>query len=177
MRLSTMKFLFPSIFFFLGLTTTLVAQQVRFSQSHPSPASRAELHQAYMEGNTDAALDEPVILTKIGTKAPLELHPKLIETSSDFYPDFNSMGYYYLENHQLEDAKQAFEIYLTLAGQDPYAYYSMGEYYLATKEYDKAAQYFDQATSLGMEGAQARAAAAREEQLDSIVEEHKGGWE
>lgn len=172
-----MKFLLSSILFFMGLTTTLVAQQVRFSQSHPSAASKAELHQAYMEGNIDAVLDEPVILTQTGAKAPLELHPKLIETSSDFYPDFNSMGYHYLENEQLEEAKQAFEIYLTMAGQDPYAYYSMGEYYLVTKAYDKAAQYFDQATALGMEGAQARAAAAREEQLDSIVEENKGGWE
>ncbi|MGH1436914.1 MAG: tetratricopeptide repeat protein [Lewinella sp.] len=172
-----MKLLLSSMLLFLGLTTTLVAQQVRFSQSHPSAASRAELHQAYMEGNIDAALEERLTLTETGYIAPIELNSKLIETSSDFYPDFNSMGYYYLENQQLEEAKQAFSIYLTMAAQDPYAYYSMGEYYLVTKEYDKAAQYFDQATALGMERAQERAAAARDEQLNSIVEEQKSGWE
>jgi tetratricopeptide (TPR) repeat protein len=125
----------------------------------------------------DAALDEPATLNRTGYNAPLELSPKLIETSSDFYPDFNSMGYYYLGNLQMEEAKQAFEIYLTMAGQDPYAYYSMGEYYMVAKAYDKAAQYFDQATALGMERAKERAAAARNEQLNSIVEENKGGWE
>ncbi|WP_367392001.1 tetratricopeptide repeat protein [Lewinella sp. LCG006] len=172
-----MRLLLSSMFLFLGLTTTLVAQKVHFSQAHPSAASRAELHQAYMEGNMDAVLEAPVTLTETGSNAPLELNTKLIETSSDFYPDFNSMGYYYLENQQLEEAKQAFSIYMTMAAQDPYAYFSMGEYYLETKEYDKAARYFDQATALGMERAQERATLAREEQLNSIVEEQKSGWE
>jgi tetratricopeptide (TPR) repeat protein len=159
-----MKFLLFPVFILLITASSLSAQQVPLTTTS---TTNSKLYEITYERAKIA--DSP--------SAEQAYHPKLIEASSDFYPDFNGMGYYYLENQQLDKAENAFKTYLAIAPNDAYAYYSMGDFYVASGEYDKATAYYGQAATMGMEGAQERAEEARDTLQYKVVENQKGGWE
>jgi Tfp pilus assembly protein PilF len=92
---------------------------------------------------------------------------RLIELDPNFGPVYNSLGYYYLGEKEMDKAKTAFEKYLEIAPAEPNAHDSLGEYYMTVGDYAKSAEYYDQAVALGMEGSKqgaekARAALAKE---------------
>lgn len=106
----------------------------------------AALHAVYTDKDVDAAL----------TYAE-----KLVELSPDFAPNYNSIGYMYLEKQQMDKAKAVFEKYISLLPDEANPYDSMADYYKANKEYAKSAEYYEKAASLGMTDASKRAAEVR----------------
>lgn len=112
----------------------------------PQAYNWAALHAAYTDRDTDAGL----------TYAK-----KLMELSPDFAPNYNSMGYMYLEKKQMDKAKAAFEKYLALAPNEANPYDSMGEFYMINKDYPKSVEYYDKAATMGMSSAMERADKAR----------------
>lgn len=106
----------------------------------------AALHAAYTDKNTEGALEYANQLAKL---------------SPDFAPNYNSIGYMYLEKQQMDRAKTAFETYLKLLPDEANPYDSMGDYYKASKDYAKSAEYYDKAAALGMTDAGKRAEEVR----------------
>lgn len=104
------------------------------------------LHSIYTDNNPDAAL---------------KYAEKLAALSPDFAPNYNTMGYIYLEKEQMAKAKAAFENYIKLLPNEANAYDSMGEYYMVNKEYAKSAEFYDKAASMGMDSAKELADKAR----------------
>jgi Tfp pilus assembly protein PilF len=86
---------------------------------------------------------------------------RLLELDPNFGPAYNSLGYYYMGEKEMDKAKAAFEKYLEIAPAEPNAHDSMGEYYMAVKDYAKSAEYYDRAVELGMEGSKQGAEKAR----------------
>ena len=86
---------------------------------------------------------------------------RLIALDPHFPPVYNSLGYHYLAEKELDKARAAFEKYLELAPAEPNAHDSMGEYYMTVGDYAKSAAYYDQAVALGMEGSKQGAEKAR----------------
>lgn len=86
---------------------------------------------------------------------------RLIALDPNFAAVYNSLGYYYMGEKEMEKAQAAFEKYLEIAPAEPNAHDSMGEYYMAVKDYAKSAAYYDQAVALGMEGSKQGAEKAR----------------
>ncbi len=100
--------------------------------------------------------------TEKNAKTGFAYAQKFIAIDPNFPPVYNTLGYYYMGQKEMEKAKISFEKYLELAPSEPNAHDSMGEYYLTVKDYAKAAGYYDQAVALGMEASQAGADKARE---------------
>jgi Flp pilus assembly protein TadD len=94
----------------------------------------------------------------------LEYAQKLAKLSPAFSPNYNMMGYYYLELMEMEKAKFSFLKYLELAPQEANAYDSMGEYYKTVNDFENSIKFYDKAAAMGMAGAKERAAVVREMQ-------------
>lgn len=107
----------------------------------------AALHAAYTDKDPDSAL---------------KYAKRLAELSPEFAPNYNSIGYIYLGQQQMDEAKAAFEKYIALLPHAANPYDSMGEYYMVNEAYAKSAEYYDKAAALGMTDAQGRADKARE---------------
>ncbi len=113
----------------------------------PQAYEWASLHAAFGDNEKDVALD----YTR-----------KLAELSPDYAPNYNTMGYLYMQMQQMNEAKVAFDKYLASAPKEPNAYDSMAEYYMNAKDYTKSAEYYDKAANMGITDAKARADKARE---------------
>lgn len=57
-------------------------------------------------------------------------------------PVYNMLGYAYMQLDKMNKAKEAFEMYIKLAPQNPNVYDSMGDYYMAVKDYQNAYKNF-----------------------------------
>ncbi|GGM89734.1 hypothetical protein GCM10010967_23250 [Dyadobacter beijingensis] len=112
----------------------------------PQALEWASLHSFYTDKDTDAAV---------------EYAQKLATLSPTYAPNYNILGYLYLEKKEPEKARGAFEKYLSLAPNEPNAYDSMAEYYLIGKEYAKSAELYDKAAAMGLPDAKERADKAR----------------
>jgi len=112
----------------------------------PQAYEWASLHAAYTDNDNAAAL---------------EYAQKLAQLSPDFAPNYNVLGYMYLDEKKMDKAKTAFKKYIELAPNEANSYDSMGDYYMTTKEYEKSAHYYDKAVAKGMKGAKERADKAR----------------
>jgi tetratricopeptide (TPR) repeat protein len=108
----------------------------------PEAYQWAYLHAAYTEKNLEAAF---------------AYARQLIELAPDYPPVYNSMGYFHMQQEEMEIAKTYFDKYLALAPEEANAYDSMGEYLAVTKNYCESANYYAQAAERGMEGAWERA--------------------
>ncbi|HMO40475.1 MAG TPA: hypothetical protein PKC76_17430 [Saprospiraceae bacterium] len=86
---------------------------------------------------------------------------QLIKLDPNFGPVYNSLGYYYMDEKEMNKAKAAFEKYLEIAPAEANAHDSMGEYYMTIEDYAKSAEYYDRAVALGLEGSKAGAEKAR----------------
>jgi Flp pilus assembly protein TadD len=93
--------------------------------------------------------------------AGLAYAQKLAKMSPKYAPNYNSMGYMYLQKNDMDKAKAALEKYIALAPKEPNAYDSMGEFYAITKDYAKSAEYYDKAVAMGLDDAKVRAEKAR----------------
>lgn len=89
--------------------------------------------------------------------AALEYAIKLAELNPDFAPNYNNLGYLYLEKSQMKEAKAAFEKYIDLLPNEANPYDSMAEYYMVNQDYGKSAEYYERAAMMGMVGSKARA--------------------
>ena len=112
----------------------------------PQALEWASLHSFYTDKNLDNGLDYALKLAKMSPK---------------FSPNYNTIGYLYMQKKDMDKAKAAFEKYLSLAQKEPNAYDSMGEFYMENKEYAKSAEYYDKAVTMGMADAKVRADKAR----------------
>lgn len=112
----------------------------------PQALEWASLHSFYTDKNLDGALDYAEQLAKMSPK---------------YAPNYNILGYLYLEKKETEKARTAFEKYIKLAPKEPNAYDSMGEFYLINKEYTKSAEFYDKAAAMGLDDARERADKAR----------------
>ncbi len=115
--------------------------------STPQAYHWAALHAAYTDQDAGASL---------------KYSEKLAELSPDFAPNYNSLGYMYMAEKQMDKAKAAFEKYIALQPDEANAYDSMAEYYMVNKDYAKSAEYYDKAAALGMADSKGRAEKARE---------------
>ena len=91
----------------------------------------------------------------------LEYAQKLAEMNPKFAPNYNTLGYLYMQRQQMDNAKTAFDKYIALVPKESNAYDSMGEYYMNAKDYAKSAEYYDKAAKLGLAAAKERADKAR----------------
>ena len=112
----------------------------------PQALEWASLHSFYTDKNLDGALDYAQQLAKMSPK---------------YAPNYNILGYLYLEKKETENAKTAFEQYINLAPKEPNAYDSMGEFYMINKDYAKSAEFYDKAAEMGLADAKERADKAR----------------
>ena len=112
----------------------------------PQATEWASLHAFYTERNLDAALDYAQKLAK--------MRPR-------YAPNYNTMGYMYVQKKEMDNAKTALEKYITLSPKEPNAYDSMGEFYMTNQDYTKAAEYYDKAVAMGFNDAKERADKAR----------------
>ncbi|MHA4741705.1 tetratricopeptide repeat protein [Dyadobacter sp. MSC1_007] len=112
----------------------------------PQALEWASLYSFYTDKNVDDALDYAQKLAKLSPK---------------FAPNYNTMGYLYMEKKDMEKAKAALEKYIALAPKEANAYDSMAEYYMNNKEYAKSAEYYDKAVAMGMTDSKERADKAR----------------
>lgn len=112
----------------------------------PQALEWASLHSFYTDKNIDNALDYAQKLAKLSPK---------------FAPNYNTMGYLYMEKKEMDKAKAALEKYIALAPKEANAYDSMAEFYLNNKEYAKSAEYYDKAAAMGLSDAKERADKAR----------------
>jgi Tfp pilus assembly protein PilF len=112
----------------------------------PQALEWASLYSFYTDKNVDDALDYAQKLAKLSPK---------------FAPNYNTMGYLYMEKKEMEKAKAALEKYIALAPKEANAYDSMAEYYMNNKEYAKSAEYYDKAAAMGLADAKERADKAR----------------
>ena len=99
--------------------------------------------------------------TQKDVDAGLAYAQKLAKMSPKYAPNYNSMGYMYLQKNDMDNAKAALEKYIALAPKEPNAYDSMGEFYAITKDYAKSAEYYDKAVAMGLDDAKVRAEKAR----------------
>ncbi|SEJ59696.1 Tetratricopeptide repeat-containing protein [Dyadobacter sp. SG02] len=112
----------------------------------PQALEWASLHAFYTDKNLDGALDYA---------------QKLAVISPEYAPNYNILGYLYMEKKETEKAKAAFEQYIKLAPKEANAYDSMGEFYLINKDYAKSAELYDKAAAMGLADAKERADKAR----------------
>ncbi|MCF0069575.1 tetratricopeptide repeat protein [Dyadobacter sp. CY261] len=112
----------------------------------PQALEWASLHSFYTDKNLDGALD---------------YSEKLAKMSPKYAPNYNILGYLYMEKKEMDKAKAAFEKYISLAPKEPNTYDSMAEFYLENKDYAKSAEYYDKAAAMGLPGAKERADKAR----------------
>jgi tetratricopeptide (TPR) repeat protein len=112
----------------------------------PQALEWASLHSFYTDKSLDDALDYAQKLEKMSPK---------------YAPNYNILGYLYLEKKDTEKAKAAFEQYIKLAPKESNAYDSMAEFYLINKDYVKSAELYDKAAAMGLPDAKERADKAR----------------
>ena len=112
----------------------------------PQALEWASLHAFYTEKNLEAGLDYA---------------QKLAKMSANYAPNYNTMGYAYMQKKEMDKAKAALEKYIALAPKEPNAYDSMAEYYMNNEDYAKSAEYYDKAVAMGLDDAKARADKAR----------------
>ncbi|WAC12686.1 tetratricopeptide repeat protein [Dyadobacter pollutisoli] len=112
----------------------------------PQALEWASLYSFYSDKDVDAAMDYAQKLAKLSPK---------------FAPNYNTMGYLYMEKKEMDKAKEALEKYIALAPKEANAYDSMAEFYLNNKEYAKSAEYYDKAAAMGLADAKERADKAR----------------
>ena len=92
----------------------------------------------------------------------LEYAQKLADMKPKFAPNYNTLGYLYMQRQQMDQAKAAFEKQIALAPKEANAYDSMAEYYMTAKDYAKSAEYYDKAAEMGLAVAKTRADKARD---------------
>ena len=107
----------------------------------------ATLHAAYTDKDMDAALDYAL---------------KLAALSPGFGPNYNQLGYMYMNKKEMDKAQSAFEKYIALCPTEANPYDSMAEYYMVNKDYAKSAKYYDKAAAMGGANAAEKAAKARD---------------
>lgn len=95
-------------------------------------------------------------------EAGLAYAQNLAKMSPKYAPNYNTLGYMYVQKNEMDNAKAALEKYIALAPKEPNAYDSMAEYYMNAKDYAKSAEYYDKAAELGLADAKERADKARE---------------
>jgi len=106
----------------------------------------AALHAAYTDKNQEAAKQYAL---------------KLVKMSPNFGPNYNTLGYLYMGNNEMDKAKMAFEKYIAYSSTDANAYDSMGEYYMNNKQYTKSAEYYTKAATMGITSAAVKAEKAK----------------
>lgn len=106
----------------------------------------ASLHSFYTGKDVDAGLDYAQKLAKMSPK---------------YAPNYNTMGYMYVQKKEMDKAKAALEKYVALAPNEPNAYDSLAEFYMMNKDYAKSTEYYDKAVSMGLTDAKERADKAR----------------
>jgi len=94
--------------------------------------------------------------------AALAYAQKLVALRPDYGSPYNTIGYIYLGDEEMDKSKAAFENYIRLSPKEANAHDSMGDYYMAVKDYAKAAEHYDKAVAIGMDASKERAAKARE---------------
>lgn len=112
----------------------------------PQALEWASLHSFYTGKDVDAGLDYAQKLAKMSPK---------------YAPNYNTMGYMYVQKKEMDKAKAALEKYVALAPNEPNAYDSMAEFYMTNKDYAKSAEYYDKAAAMGLTDAKERADKAR----------------
>jgi len=112
----------------------------------PQALEWASLHSFHTNKDVDAGMDYAQQLAR--------LRP-------NYAPNYNTMGYMYMEQKEMDKAKAALEKYVALAPNEPNAYDSLAEFYLVAKDYAKSAEYYDKAAGMGLTEAKDRADKAR----------------
>ncbi|RIV20008.1 hypothetical protein DYU11_24150 [Fibrisoma montanum] len=112
----------------------------------PQALEWASLHSFYTNKDADAGLDYAQKLAKLSPK---------------YAPNYNTLGYMYVQKKDMENAKAALEKYVELAPNEPNAYDSLAEFYMTNKDYAKSAEYYDKAAAMGLPDAKERADKAR----------------
>lgn len=112
----------------------------------PQALEWAALHSFYSDKDLEAGLD---------------YSQKLAELSPKYAPNYNTMGYIYMEKKEMDKAKAALENYIAFAPKESNAYDSMAEFYMNNKEYAKSAEYYDKSAAMGIADAKERADKAR----------------
>lgn len=126
-------------------TDTMKALTAAYPKN-PQALEWASLHSFYTDKNVEESLDYAQKLAKLSPK---------------YAPNYNVLGYLYMEKKEMDKAKSAFEKYIDLAPKEPNAYDSLAEFYLKNKEFAKSAEYYDKAAALGFADAKERADKAR----------------
>jgi len=98
-------------------------------------------------------LDDP----KLGA----EYAKQAVEKFPNHGPAWNQLGYYYMDQNQLDMAEQAFNNYLRLNPNEANAHDSYADFCMKKGNYDEARRHYETAVQMGMTASRERAEKAR----------------
>lgn len=94
-------------------------------------------------------------------EASLDFARQMVQSNPTLAEGYNTLGFAYMSNGQMEEAEASFQKYIELAPNDANAYDSMGEYYMNQQDYKQSAIHYQKAFQLGHASAEAKATFAR----------------
>lgn len=78
----------------------------------------------------------------------IEIHETVLEITENPAPIYNLLGYSYMDLGRMEDAEDAFDMYIELEPDIPNPYDSKGDYYMKAENYEKAYEYYMKANEI-----------------------------